>query len=100
MRRALVNFQLGDELLAEAVLRDHSPNRFVNEFFRMAFTELLNRSVFLTALPTRVTHIKLLGFLLASHAHLLRVDHDYKIAGVPVRREDRLGLAAKDSGDS
>ena len=52
----------------------------------------------LAALPARVGHELLLGFLLAGQENLLGIDDHHEIAGIQVRRIDRFVPAAQDVG--
>src|ERR1044071_4498826 len=63
MVRALVNFELRQEHLAEAVLGNHSLHRVMDQFLRMLCANLLDRAILLAALPAGIGHESHDGFL-------------------------------------
>lgn len=97
--RALVNFQLGQEDPAEAVLRHHAADGAMDELLGMPVANLGDGPVLLATLPAGVGHVHLVGLLFAGQADLFRVDDHDEIAGVEVRGVDWRVPAAEKIGD-
>ena len=96
---ALVDFELGEQMAAKAILGNHPFDRVHDKLFRIALANLSHAAIALAAFPAGVAHEKLLGFLLAGHEDLLGIDHHYEIARVEVGSKDRLVLAAEHISD-
>ncbi len=67
--------------------------------FRILDAQPLDGRVFFAALPAGIGHVLLGGLLFAGDADFFRVDDDDKIAGIEVRRVDRLVFAAQNVGN-
>ena len=96
---AFVNFELGQQHAPEAVLGNHALDGAVNEHLGLLRAHLRDGGVFLAALPAGIAHVFLGRLLLAGDADLLGVDDDDEVAGIEVRRIDRLVFAAQNVGD-
>ena len=96
---ALENFQLGQQLVAEPVLRNHPLHRVHDQPFRLLLAHLGHRGVLLAALPAGIAHVFLGRFLFAGQADLLRIDDHHKIAGVQMRRVDGFVFTAQNIGN-
>lgn len=94
----LVNFQLAVDRASEAVVRDHSLDRALDEEFGTALAALAEGLGLVTSDESGEAHVALLGLFLAADLDFSRVDHDDEIAGVNMGSEDRLVLAAKQVG--
>src|SRR5688572_2404104 len=97
--RSGVNFQLTAHQTAEIVLRQHALHRELDNALRMGRDHLFKRNELLATHVAGVTEVLLLFFLVAGQTNLVGIDHDDEIAGIDVRREQRLALAAQDGGD-
>src|SRR5204862_8071382 len=81
-------------------LRQHAPDRFLDDALRMLAEHFLHwRKAFVAHVP-RVPEIALLLEFAARQLHLLGVDYDDEIAAVDVRRERRFVLATQDLRDA
>src|SRR5436309_1462338 len=99
MGGAGVDFQLGELLPCEAVLREHALDRLAEHLGRAAVELLAERALAQAAREARVAVVELLVELLAGDGDLLGVDDDDEVAGVDVRRVLGLVLAAERVGD-
>jgi uncharacterized protein YkwD len=95
MRFALVNLELPINRTAEAIVRNHSTHRALDQQFRMANPTRPDVFRFVTADITGEAHEALLFFLLAGHANLAGVNDDNEIAGIDVRGENSLLFSAQ-----
>src|SRR5262245_33770011 len=95
MRFALVNLELPINRTAEAIVRNHSTHRALDQQFRMANPTRPDVFRFVTADITGEAHEALLFFLLAGHANLAGVNDDNEIAGIDVRSENSLLFSAQ-----
>ena len=100
MLSSWVNAELGEDLTAEGVVRDHSLHSTLNEQLGAALTNTLNGLTLFTTDITRNGHVLLLGFFTTSQTDILGIDHDHMVAGINVRGEDGLVLAAQNVGGS
>jgi hypothetical protein len=91
-----IDLQLLERLAAQRILREHALDGLLNDALRMLGHELTELLVARTARIERIVVIRLLLHALAGHFDLFSIDHDHKIAGIDVRREGRLVLAAQD----
>ena len=95
MEIATIDFQFPIDRAAELVVRNHSADGAFDEQFRMAHPARLHVLGFVAADVTGEAHERFLIFLLSSEPHFFGVNDDDKIAGIDVRRVDRLFLAAQ-----
>src|SRR5262245_39559587 len=99
MLGAGVDLQLRQLLAAEAVAREHAPDRLAEHLRRHALELLSERPLAQAAGVAGMPVVHLVLELVPGHGDLLRV-HDYdEVAGVDVRRELRLAFAAQAIGD-
>ena len=98
MLAALVNFKLAVDRAAEAVVRDHSAHRALDQELRMTLTACLERLGLVTADVTGEAHVGLLNFLFAAYADFAGIDHDDKVTGINVSGINGLALAAQEVG--
>jgi len=96
--RTCVNVQLAIDATTETVVGDHALDRALNEALRMLLADLARRFHLLATNIPGVAGVNFLGLLAAAEADLLGVDHDDEITSIDVRRENRLVLAAKQTG--
>ena len=99
MSRARVHLQLPQHLAAERTLRQHAAHREPHDLLGVAREQVLEA---LAADPARVAGVavvRLLQLLARVDRELRRVHDDDVVAGVEVRRPDRLVLAAQQRGD-
>src|SRR4051794_9765518 len=97
--RTGVDLQLGEQLPAETVLREHAPDSLLDGLARVLVEDLADRGGRQTTRVTRVAVRHLVGPLVAGQGDLGRVDDDDEVTAVHVRGERRLVLAAKQGGD-
>jgi len=95
MVRPFINLELRQQLVAEAVLGNHSLYRVMNELFGLFFSYLGYGGVFLAAFPPRIAHIFLGGFLFAGDADFFGIDHHDEISRIQMGRKDGFVLAAQ-----
>src|SRR5580700_8393723 len=93
-----VDLELAQRLAAERVLGQHPPDGLLHRPLRVAGHQARVRHRPEAARVTRVPVGVLLLQLAAGQRDLGRVDHDDEVAGVDVRREDRLVLAPQQHG--
>lgn len=98
MNVTLINFELCVNGASEAVVRYHSAYGKLNEQLRTACLALLESFRFVTAYITRKAGVNFGSFFLAGYAHLVRIDHDDKVASVDVRSKNGFFFAAQDVG--
>src|SRR4051812_35645973 len=99
MGRAGVDLELAEHRAAEAVLRNHALDRLAHDFLRPLGHEIC---VLGGAQPARVARVPvrdLLVELVGREDDLVGVHDDDEVAGVDVRRVDRLVLAPEQVGD-
>src|SRR5262245_22627561 len=99
MRRAPVDPQLPQHAATERSLREHAAHRELDDTLRIPSKQVLERFAANTTGVARVAPVDLVSRLLRRDRELRRVDHDDVVAGVEVRREDRLVLAAQQGRD-
>ena len=87
--------QLLDHLPPEPVLGEHPPDRPLDRCDRPPLEELSVGDALDPAGVSGVAVGDLVTTLVPGQLHLVGVDHDHVIAGVHVRSEDRLVLAAQ-----
>ena len=91
--------QLLDHGAAQAVLREHAPDRLLDDERRLARQQrIVARAFDPTGIPG-VAVGDLFGFLTSGELDLRGVHHDHVVAGVHMGGEDRLVLAPEDGGD-
>jgi len=95
MEVATIDFQFAINRTAELVVGNHPADRAFDEQFRVAFAAGLDVFALMSADVTGETHEGLLVFLLAGQPHFFGIDDHDEIAGIDVRRVDRLFLAAQ-----
>ncbi len=98
MLGTLVNLQLAVDSASEAVVRDHPLDRALDEELGTALAALAEGLGLVASDESGEAHVALLGLFLAADLDFSRIDHYDKIAGVDMRSEDRLVLAAKQVG--
>ena len=96
---AFVNFELGHENPAEAILGDHAANGVGNELFRGLGAYVGHSAEPLATLPAGIAHELLVGLFFASNGHLFGINDNDKVAGIEMRSEDRLVLSAENICD-
>src|SRR5205085_11838285 len=94
-----VDLELRDLLPREPVLREHPLHSGAEHLGRAPVELLAQRPALEPARITGVAVVPLLVELVARDVNLLRVHHDNEVAGVDMRRELRLALAAERVGD-
>src|SRR5215468_4349590 len=94
-----IDLQLRDLLARESVLREHPLHGDAQHLGRPALELLAERPAAQAARIARVAVVALLVELVAGDLDLLRVHDDHEVAGVDVRCELRLALAAERVGD-
>src|SRR5215207_6219076 len=97
--RTGVHLQLGEQLPAETVLRQHAPDSLLDGLARVLLEDLADRRGRQTTRVARVAVRQLVGPLVAGQGDLGGVDDDDEVTAVHVRRERRLVLAAQQGGD-
>src|SRR5258708_990528 len=90
-----VHEELARHLLAEAVLREHPPDRAAHDLFRPPREQPLEGLGLEATRVAGMADVQLVGELLPGHLDLRGVHDDDRITGVEVRRERRLVLAAE-----
>ena len=96
---ACVDLELRHLLTTERALGHHATNRATNRIGGLAVEHVGIRLAGDTARITRVPVDLLLRSLVAAHDDLVGVDDHDVVAGVDMRREGRLVLAAQQTGD-
>src|SRR5438067_4018065 len=99
MIRAGVDLQLRQLLPAGPVAREHAADRLAEHLRRDALELLPQRTLAEPTWVAGVAVVHLVVELLPRHPDLLRVHYDDEVAGVDMRRELRLALAAQAVGD-
>ena len=94
----LVNLQLAVDRASEAVVRDHSLDRTLDEEFWTALAALAEGLGLVAPDESGEAHVALLGLFLAADLNFSSIDHHNEISGVDMRSKDRLVLAAKQVG--
>jgi hypothetical protein len=97
--RTGVHLQLGEQLPAQAVLRQHAPDGLLDGLARVLVENLADRRSGQTTRVTRVPVRQLVGPLGAGQGHLGGVHDDDEVPAVDMRRERRLVLATQQGGD-
>ena len=95
-----IHFELGELVIAESGVGQHAADCFLENSYRLAGAERLQRFGFETTRITGVMAVKLLGFFLAGDFDFLGVDDNDKVATVHVGGEFRLVLSAQNFGDT
>ena len=96
---ASINFQFGQQLIAEAVFGDHAFDRVGDQLFRVLGADLGHRGEFLSPFPAGIRHEKLSIFFVACERNFLGIDDYDKIARVEVRSINGLVLSPQKIGD-
>jgi len=94
-----INLQLLKELTTEIIVRKHTPNSMLDNFFRLFLQEVLD---VIKLDSTRVIRVRKIGFLLgflSAEPYFCRIGNDNKIAGINMRRKLRLVLASENPGN-
>src|SRR5437763_1558474 len=79
MRLAAINLDLAINRTPQAIVRDHSANRALDQQFRMTRAPCADALGFMTTDETGKAHVSLLLFLFAAHAHLPGVYHNHEV---------------------
>ena len=90
MFRALVGAKFFEHLSAEAVLRKHALDGFVNKSVALFSDHVSVRSLLQTADITGVIGVKLLFGFFAGQSDLIAIDDNNVISAIDVRRESRF----------
>ena len=93
------NLQTCNSLPAHVITGKQSLNRLCDHAIRMAFAHSRHCCGFMAAPETGVALIDLFVILGAGELHVLGINHDDKVTGIDVIREDRLVAAAQQIGD-
>ena len=88
-----------EDLPPEGRLREHAIDGVLDDALRVLGNHLAERGEALMTHVARVLEVLLLLELAAGDLHLGRVDDDDVVAGIHMRRERGLVLAADDAGD-
>src|SRR2546423_3344595 len=98
MEIAPINFQFPITRTPELGMRNHPANRTFEEHLRMTRPTRLDVFGFVTADKTGKAHERFLIFLFAGEPNSFGVDHNNEIAGIDMRRVNRLFFAAQKIG--
>ncbi len=96
--RARVDLELAELAAAQLVLREHAPDRLLDDLAGVLLQQLADRGGGQAARVAGVAVGQLGGLLVAGQRHLLGVDDDDEVTGVHVRGVDRLVLAPQQVG--
>lgn len=98
MFAALVNFELGENVTAEAVVREHAFDGVLDDELGTARTALFEGLGVVAADETRKAHVALGFFFFAGHANLVGIDHNDEITGVGMGGENGFLLTTHQIG--
>ena len=98
MLGASVNLKLAELSATEAVLRDHAPDRVLDEKHWATLAEDAWGFHLLAADVAGEAGVDLVIFLGAGEGHLVGIDHYDEVTSVDVRGENDLVLAAQKAG--
>lgn len=96
MIRPNIDLELFAHFLAELILREHAPNRHLEDSLRMTLEHLFGGHLFEAAWPAGVMTVELVLQLVSSEDNLVCVDDYNVIAHINVRRICCLVLAHQD----
>src|SRR4051812_46036795 len=100
MLRRRVHAELAEYCIAEITAGDHAADGALDHLGRLTLAKIGGVALDDPTGPTGVIVVHLGFFFVAGELDLVSVDHDDEVAGVDVRREDRLVLAAKHAGNA
>lgn len=99
MFRTSVYMQFLDDLIAQTVVGNHTPNSQFHHSYRVVLQHIPCFGVFVAAQIPGVTEVNLLHQFFAGQFHLSSVDDDHVITGIHMRGKSRFIFTAEHFGN-
>ena len=100
MFAACIDIQVTENLVTQAVLREHAADGVLDYCSRLAGEQFLGGGETLAARITGMANVHAVRKLLARKTNLVRIDDDDVVTTVNMRRIARLVLATEDKSDT